>query len=184
MSGALAAIAGNFRTEAVVAAAPVPGGHIHRSWRVETPAGAFLLQRLNRRVFPRPELVMENVARVTGHLGGPLRLVPTLAGEAAHVDAAGEWWRLYEFIEGAVTRDTVTSAADAYAAARAFGEFQRRLGGYAGPRLHATIPGFHDTPRRLAAFEAAVRADRAGRAAGCRAEIEALLARRALAPVL
>ena len=44
------------------------GGHINDSFRVTAPAGEFLLQRLNPHVFPRSDLVMENVARVSRHL--------------------------------------------------------------------------------------------------------------------
>jgi hypothetical protein len=53
-----------------------------------------------------------------------------------------------------------------------------------GPRLHETIPGFHNTPKRLAAFDAALEADRANRAASAKAEIDFVQARRPLAPVL
>lgn len=165
--------------------APVAGGYIHGSWRIKTGGGAaYLLQRLNRRVFPRPDLVMENVACVTAHLGGPLRLVSTCDGSNAHVDDTGDWWRVYDWIPNTVARESVTSADDAHAAARMYGEFQRRLADLAGPRLHETIPHFHDTPRRLAALHAAIAADTARRAAGCRREIERVLAHAHLAPML
>jgi hypothetical protein len=40
------------------------------------------------------------------------------------------------------------------------------------PPLHETIPDFHHTPKRFAAFREAVEADPLGRAAECREEIE------------
>jgi Ser/Thr protein kinase RdoA (MazF antagonist) len=49
------------------------------------------------------------------------------------------------------------------------------------PRLHETLVGFHDTPARLAALEAAVRADPLARAAGARAELDFIAARAATA---
>lgn len=63
----------------------------------------------------------------------------------------------------------------AHEAARAFGEFQRRLVDLPAPPLHETIPGFHATPARLAALEQAASADRVGRVAGARAELASVL---------
>jgi Ser/Thr protein kinase RdoA (MazF antagonist) len=88
------------------------------------------------------------------------------------------------FIEGSVCRERATSDAEAYEAGRAFGRFQRLLADYRGPRLHETIPNFHHTPRRVAALERAVAADRSDRVARARAEIEAALRQRPLASAL
>ena len=194
------AVAAEFALPGPMAAVePFRGGHINDSWLVTAASGParFLLQRLNGRVFPRPDLVMENCARVTAHLADALAreavpdaerralsLVPTRAGGTAHVDAAGAYWRVVRFIEGTVARDRAESAAEAWEAGRAFGRFQRLLAGYRGPRLHETIPDFHHTPRRVEALERAVAADRRGRGAGARAEIEAALRNRPLASAL
>jgi aminoglycoside phosphotransferase (APT) family kinase protein len=127
---------------------------------------------------------MENVARVTRHLRGPLRLVPTLEGATFFEDDRGGVWRLYGFIEHAVTRAEPTGPGDAERAARAFGAFQRSLVDLPGPRLHETIPHFHDTPRRLDALEHAVQCDVAHHASGARPEIAQVRARSGLAPIL
>src|SRR6201999_3881330 len=66
-------------------------------------------------------------------------------------------------------------------AAFAFGRFQSLLADLPAPRLHDTIPGFHDTPSRLVAFEEAVASNPAGRAMLAQPEIDFLLARKALA---
>ena len=177
------------------------GGHINASWVVTCGAGAdltrYLLQRVNERVFPRPALVMENVERVTTHLGTLLRregvpdaarrtlaLVRTAQGQSWHVDDGGGHWRLFSFIEGTVSLDRPPDADAAYQAGHAFGVFQRWMGRYDGPRLHETIPGFHDTPARLAALERSAERDAAGRAAAARRELAWALERRALAHAL
>ena len=170
----------------VVAVEPFsgPAGHINASYVVTTHRGGrFFLQRLNRHVFPNLDALMQNVARVTRHVGGPLRLVPTREGLACARDDQGDVWRLYGFIERAVAR-AMASAADAERAAGAFGAFQRALADLPGPRLHETIPHFHDTPRRLESFECAVQRDSAGRAAEARKEIAQVQGRRELAAVL
>lgn len=176
-----------------------PGGHINASYRVVMRQGGtattYLLQRVNPSVFPNPAHVMENVVRVTQHLAGRLRgagvrdwrrrvlaLVPGPDRVPWVTDAGGGHWRMYPFIEARVIQ-RATTPRDARGAARAFGRFLQLLADFEGP-LHETIPGFHDTRGRYAALERAVAADRSGRAAGARAEIDALLAQRGLADVL
>ena len=166
------------------------GGHINDCHVVTCRGGRgggggrFFLQRLNPTVFPDRRRLMENVARVTEHVRGELRLVPTREGATFCEDDRGDVWRLYHFIENTITRLEATSAADAELTARAFGAFQRSLAVLPGPRLHETIPGFHDTPRRVAALERAVECDAARRAAGARAEVARVRARRDLASIL
>ena len=177
----------------------LPGGHINDSYRVDVrPTGAvslssFLLQRVNPLVFPRPDLVMENVANVTRHLASRLAaagvvdrhrralvLIPTLAGGDCVTTADGACWRVFRFIAETVVHEHVRGPDDAGAAGRAFGEFLRLLADYDGPPLHETIPGFHDTVARFARLEAAVRADPCGRANAARPEIVAVMAVRGL----
>lgn len=183
----------------ITAIAPVPGGHINRSWRVDVRGSdgaekSFLLQRLNADVFPRPDLVMENVARVTRHLtvkaraagrGPPVApLVLTDHGADWLSDAGGGVWRMFAFVHGAIVRLRADSPGDCAAAGRAFGELLRFLSDWEGAPLHETIPGFHDTRARLRQLDAAIRADASGRVSGAGAEIAAIQAERALAEVL
>jgi Ser/Thr protein kinase RdoA (MazF antagonist) len=182
-----------------VAASPYGSGHINDSYcAVFQRNGApsrYLLQRINHHVFKNPVVLMENIARVTRHLaaqvsGHPdrcrrvLTLIPSREGGVLHVDAGGNYWRAYKFIEKATTYDAVESPRQAFEAAKAFGEFQRMLADLPAPRLHDTIPDFHHTPKRFEAFEKAVASDVAGRAKLARAEIEFALARKPLARVL
>lgn len=168
--------------------APFHAGHIHSSYVVETrdEAGApsrILLQRVNEFVFPNLAALTRNIRRVTGHIRGRLqsagvsdwprrclRVVPARSGEPVLRDAAGAW-RAFDFIENTTSREAVETPADAETAALAFGRFSRLLADFPAPRLEETIPGFHDTPRRLARFEDAVYRDAAGRAASLAEEI-------------
>lgn len=171
---------------------PIPGGHINGTWEVATRDASrrehrYVLQRLNPRVFPSPQLVMDNVARVTAHLqerieraGLPdpgrrsLRLVLTRAGERWHRATDGAGWRMCDLIPDAETLLAPRGADDARRAARAFGEFGRWLDDYRGPPLAETLPGFHDTPARWRALAAAVRKDAVGRASGAATELRRL----------
>ena len=179
----------------VLGLTPHGGGHINDTYLVTCEAqGApvrYILQHINRHVFHDPIAVMQNVERVTAHLaaqaaGQPdgsrraLRLIPARDGRNWHVDAQGETWRAYRFIENARTYETATSVEQAFQAARAFGRFQQQLSSLPPPRLHETIPDFHNTPKRFSALELAIAADVAGRAALAKPEIEFARSRQAI----
>ena len=198
----LVAIIGQFfSTNDPSEVAPFGRGHINDTYAVSfrQPDGAasrYILQRINRFVFKDPEALMENVERVTRHLhskiaaagGDPLRetlnLVPTLDGRSFFCDPAGEYWRVFLFIEGARTYESAESPQHIYQAARAFGNFQRQLADFPAGLLHETIPFFHDTPRRFRAFQEAVQSDPRQRVATVRAEIRFLEQRAADTRVL
>lgn len=186
-AASLHAVAARFATGAPVATVEPfsgPAGHINASYVVQSPRGRFFLQRLNTDVFRDHQRLMENVARVTKHLAGPLQLVPARDGASSVADADGGVWRMYTFIENGTPVVGAPSGREVARAAGAFGAFQRALADLPGPRLHETIPHFHDTPRRLEAFERAVESDTAARAASVRAEIDRIRGCRHVARLL
>jgi hypothetical protein len=171
---------------ALVDIAPYGSGHINDSYCAVFEQGErrerFLLQRINTHIFHDPAALMENIERVTTHIAGKapgqtdggrrvLTLVRAREGGPGLMDEDGAFWRMYPFIEGARSYDVVESAAQAYEAARAFGEFQRMLADLPAPRLHETIPDFHNTPKRLAALKRVTETDALGRAQEAEREI-------------
>lgn len=170
-----------------------PGGHINDSFLVSCDGCAerFLLQRINGSVFPRPDWIMDNIARVSAHVQttcGPerpfLQLIPTQDEQPAVSAPSGDLWRMYSFIEGATMRESAASPFEAAEAGRAVGEFQRLLADLPGPRLHEVIPEFHHTPKRYSHFREAVAADAHARAAGCADEIAFALSQEGVAGTL
>jgi hypothetical protein len=113
-----------------------------------------------------------------------LAVVATKDGGAYYQDAAGNVWRMYNFIENAVTYDSLQSAALAREAARMFGWFQRMLTDLPGPPLYETIPGFHNTPRRFEVFQEVLKADVANRAKQAKDEIDFVFENAAICHVL
>ena len=168
-------------------------GHINdtfaSSFRTDRGVVRYIHQRINHHIFREPEKVMENIVRVTRYAadrisaagGDPARetltVIPALDGLPYYRTPAGDYWRTYVFIEGACTYDQVEDVRYVYAAANAFGNFQRLLAGLPGERLHETIPGFHHTANRFAAFNLALDRDAHNRAVTAQAEIEFILAR-------
>ncbi len=182
--------------------APVVGalrygqGHINDTFVVHTqPEDAscrrFILQRMSAAAFKRPDQLMENIMGVTEYLGREiesrggdrereaLRVIRPRNGEPYYTDSANGAWRVYPFVEDTICYQTAETPALFAASGRAFGHFQRLLQGYPAQTLHETIPHFHDTEDRLAKLKAALAADKLGRAAECRQELDFVLAREA-----
>lgn len=114
----------------------------------------FLLQRINRHVFPHPERIMENLrvlaAHVRGRGTGPgLRLPGILTardGRDFTVDADGGFWRAQEFLEHTRAFDAISDIARAGEVGAALGRFHALIHDLDPARLHRTLPGFHDAP--------------------------------------
>ncbi len=190
----LEAICGAFAVEGRwVSSCPIPSGHINDTYCSRFEAGGrviqYVNQRINHLVFREPELLMENIERVTRFArerivaagGDPdretLTIVPTLEGRSFHRTPEGSYWRMFRFIGGARTYDRVEDLRHVYAASKAFGRFQRMLADLPGGRLHETIPDFHHTRKRFEAFLAAAEHDPVRRAGSVGPEIDFVLAR-------
>jgi len=157
----------------------------------------YILQRINTAIFKHPEQVMENVGVVTSHIADRLRakgihdpsgvtpaLVQTREGKSFLLDDAGEYWRMFHFIESGEVFDRIKSADHAYEIGRGLGAFQALLSDLSPEKLHDTLPGFHVTPMYLADYDEVLAADVKKRAHQVTGEQEFVNARRSLAPAL
>jgi len=182
------AIPGHF-----VSAEPYGSGHINQTFRSTfSQAGTrvrYIHQKINDQVFRRPDLLMENIERVLAHQESKIlaagrsdpdrramKLIPGVDGKPYVRDASGGWWRTYLFVERTRSCDVLETDGQATEIARAIGRFQLDLADLKGPRLHETIPKFHDARFRYSAFREAVAGDVKGRAAEVRADIDWFLA--------
>lgn len=166
---------------------PFGNGHINTTFlaSVDTEAGqrSWIVQRINRHVFLRPERIMDNIARVTGHMrrkieaehGDPgretLTVVKTKSDAEFCVDAKGEYWRVLLFIENTVTIDVAQDPLQLYECGKGFGMFQNRLSDFPGETLWEVIPAFHDTAARYETFLSGCRQAVGGRADHVKKEI-------------
>lgn len=161
-------------------------GHINRTLQVTLDLADgpqdFLLQALNTYVFKQPELVMENIVRVTAHQNSLLRFYPAADSKFYTIDEDG-FWRLCNFIPS-LTYSSGENLSIVAEAARAFGQFQQKLSDFDASLLHETIPNFHNTRSRFADLRKAAEADSHHRAAEVQEELSYLFAHENLACTL
>lgn len=139
-----------------------------------------ILQRINRRAFPEPELILANLHVVLDHIRERQRqdrrardlrfpeLCPARDGRDFVLDADGALWRALSYLEHTRTFDKPDGLPRAAETGFALGRFHDLVGDLDPRRLHDTRPDFHNTPRHLERF------DRAFAAGGPRPESEEL----------
>ncbi len=182
----------------LISTEPYGSGHINDTFLVTTRAGdtcrRYIMQHVNAHVFRNPREVMDNILSVTGHLRNAidragedlqvLTVVLTLCGDAFWTDPDGSIWRMYRFVENAVSYDRADTPALFCESGRGFGDFFRLLADYPAETLFETIPHFHDTPARMRQLHEAIVRDLAGKAANVQREIAFALERETLAGAL
>ena len=160
-------------------------GNINRTYKVRyvKPDGAekdYVVQRVNTYVFKRPEQVMENIDRVTGHLREKtpgrvsLHFYHTQDRKNYVSDESG-FWRLFNYIPSS-TYNSVEDLNIVRNAGEAFGEFQMMLADFDAASLHETIEGFHNTRMRVENLERDMAKDPCGRCAEVKEELDWLIA--------
>ena len=156
----------------VDAIAPLGNGNINSTYLVTTQLDAsplrFVLQRVNAQVFPKPELVIQNMAALCEHLRKspqtlPRRwetpqIMPTQQGAHFWRDESGEYWRAISFIEGSHVRETVEDADHAKEVGYGLAMFHRLISTLSADKLADTLPGFHITPSYLSNYEQVIAA--------------------------
>jgi Ser/Thr protein kinase RdoA (MazF antagonist) len=137
-------------------------GNINDTFLVASAGAPFVLQRVNRRVFPQPISVINNFAEITHYLSGRQTQtdktfrtalpVPTLAGALFFIDPQGEYWRGQTYLPHTSCR-TLTSPGQAFQIGRVLASFHNLVADLDGQCLADPLPGFHNLPRYLHEFD-------------------------------
>ena len=172
-----------FGNQSIRRVLPVGNGNINDTYRLDIGGASWILQRLNHLIFTDPEGVMRNTAAVAAHLQRkpdfPLRVPVPMAGTDGRLlqqDATGNYWRVFPFFDNTFAPEQLPDPQVALAAADAYGVFLEALCDFPAGQLVDTIPGFHDTDRRWAAYLSVLEKDAAGRVQATQAETTALKA--------
>ena len=175
LSKAVEAIAGRFHPrERITAIRSLGSGNVndtflvtHQGHRPSGPAGSFVLQRLNTRVFERPELVMRNLVALGDHVQRRLASPPEeLQGrrwevpqvvrcrqDGHWVEQDGEFWRSITYIGAATTTDVILNRDHAREVGYGLGMFHSLISDLPTEDLADTLENFHVTPAYLNRYD-------------------------------
>ncbi len=170
---------------APVSCEQIKSGHINETYLITTDNGTrYILQWINRYVFPNVNALMNNMAAISAYLAkrekgkmAMIRYIDTLDGHSYYDDGHGGCWRIYRFVDHSICVQRPESLEDFYECARAFGHFQYVLNEFPAEQLEETIVNFHNTVDRYRQLREALREDSEGRAAEVQPELEYLFSR-------
>lgn len=151
----------------------------------------YLIQKINTTVFTEPYKLMKNIEGVTTYLKRQLakeedekhrvlEIVKTKDNKTlCYIDDNGErdYYRIYEYIENAITYDCSVDKRIVYNTGKAFGNFQKLLRNYPISKLSETIKDFHNTDKRYQKLIEDIKIDSEGRAMEVAPEIVFILMR-------
>ncbi len=133
----------------------INSGHINYTFSV---IPGFVLQRINKNVFLRPQILSSNLRVASNFLrknvADYLFLTPILSkkGQDLVFDEQGYAWRLFPYIENTITINEVEYPKQAFEAAKAFGQLTKLLSPCDVNLFEETIPQFHNLSFRYAQF--------------------------------
>ena len=139
---------------------------IYRNTFTETQV---ILQRVNRRVFPRPEVIMSNMHEITRHCHEKLeadaargaddrvwqmpRIIKAKDSSDYVTDETGDVWRVITRIMSARAFDIAQGPEHAMECGAALGHFHYLISDMPPESISDPLPGFHITSGYLAAYD-------------------------------
>lgn len=142
---------------------PLGQGLINHTWKVSQNGNEYVLQKVNDQVFKNPGDIAGNISLIADYLqkNNPdyffVSPVKTPGGLPLVYRKEEGYFRVFHFISGSHTKETVDTPEQAYEAAIQFGRFTRVLHGLDISKLKITIPSFHDLSLRYKQFRDALR---------------------------
>jgi Ser/Thr protein kinase RdoA (MazF antagonist) len=162
-------------------------GHINDTYLLKNndpESPDYLLQRINHHIFKDVPGLIDNIDLVTSYLKNKimpgvhpgknqkvLKLINTKDDKLFYNDEDGNYWRVYIFLAGLRSYDSVLSEQQAYEGGKAFGNFQTLLSDMDPRQLSETIVDFHNIQKRLDDLHTAIDEDVMGRVSEMTAEI-------------
>ena len=170
----------------------IHSGHINSTYLVYFDNNRnrkdYILQKINKYVFKKPEEVMENIMAVTSYISQKV----SACGESSEsktlnfyysknnkpfvIDEDGDYWRLCDYIHNTTGFDVTEDLDIIEECGKGFGEFQCLLADFSAEKLNITIPHFHNTPNRYKIFKQSLELNASRRASFVKDEIESYLA--------
>jgi Ser/Thr protein kinase RdoA (MazF antagonist) len=139
----------------------INAGYINQTYKL-TGDNVYILQRLNRNVFKKPEVVANNIRVAANYIKQHhpdylfLSGIKTTSGKEMSYDVEGFPWRLFPYISNTITINKVETEMEAFNAASGFARLTRMLEGIDVSLFEPTIDRFHDLSLRYQQFESAL----------------------------
>ena len=170
-------------------------GHINETYlavvKEDGKEKNYIVQKINSKLFKDVDKLMNNIrlvtefnrAKIIERGGNPdresLSIVYAKDGKPYHYCACCDaYFRIYKFITDAIAYQVVEKPEHFYESAVAFGNFANLLAEFDAKELYEVLPDFHNTEKRFRDFEASLKADKMGRAASVKEEIDFYLSRK------
>lgn len=194
MGSNIESIVKQFKIEGTFKSADIFGsGLINTTYKLVTEEDEkpnYLLQIINHHIFKNVPELTKNIKRVTDHIRGKLATVPgvdlerqvltpidTFDGLGFVKDEAGNYWRVFLFIDNTRSYDKLENGNQAFQGGKAFGQFQKMLSDLPGEPLYPVLPDFHNTEMRILNFIERVKANPVNRLAEVQEEVDFLMER-------
>ena len=163
---------------------PLGSGNVNDTFLVQSTSGVSVLQRINTRVFQKPELILQNLKVLADHIerkcqgasAHPLleqrrwqvpQIVCTkVEGQAWHCCPSGDVWRTITYVPDSTCVDVVDSADQARELGIGLGLFHLLISDLPPTKLVDTLEGFHITPGYVAEYHRALVSTDRQRSAG------------------
>jgi Ser/Thr protein kinase RdoA (MazF antagonist) len=143
---------------------PYGEGLINVTFLVISKDERYILQRINKAVFPQPERIMSNRSLLQGHIlthpESRLRipaLIPAKDGSLFVRGDQGRIWRMMEFVPNTEGLAYIDDLEQAREVGQILGRFHILVDDLPIHRLAVTLPGFHVTPGYLDQFTLALK---------------------------
>jgi hypothetical protein len=149
----LIALSGRFQVQGTIKAVfPYGSGHINDSFKAVADGQSYLLQRINLHVFKDVYGLTNNLVGICRFLSQKisngegyglqvLNPVLTKNGDYLLPDDDGNYWRMFDFVEGSRSFDRAENKEMALEGGRTFGLFIKLLHDFPVESLTETIPG-------------------------------------------
>ncbi len=140
----------------------IGNGHIHQTYLLKGKE-SYILQRVNKLVFTKPEVIAQNLRLASDYLRFHypnylfLSAIKTIQEQEMVYDTEGFPWRIFPYFENTTTLNEVSNETQTYNAAAGFAQLTKNLSGIDTTLFKPTIEKFHDLNWRYLQFQMALK---------------------------
>ena len=137
---------------------PFGKGLINHTWKVSIRGNDYILQRVNDKVFTKPQDIASNIRLIADYFKANwpnyyfVEPIAAINGEDFLYIPSSGYFRMFPFVKGSHAEEVAENSNQAFEAALQFGRFTRLLCGLDVSGLAITISSFHDLGLRYEQF--------------------------------